>query len=280
MLNKFHPKNAVTFKLNGELYLLHRYILDKLDIFKVVDDCPDQMIELTWDITPENAETFFSILDDENNYIDFDGNISKCLQTISFAKYMGAPDHIIEPMTHNLLYADFVNYLYGCCSAPFSKDIERMSNQKRIDINSKNMKGIDAKVLILMVKSCDNFDRDFKLNTITAIFDYDIERVTRLNGWEIKFDCNSAQICNIHPQCVGCSIGRKSEDNNIFIYYGIIDTMTIHLRNINELGTVSTWKKITIVLEKCHKEEKYVIPLRRRLADHFSKVTLDIKIDE
>jgi len=271
MSNKFHPNNIVTFKLNDIPYALHQYILDKLDIFKVIEDCPNEMINLIWNISPENAEIFFSIIVNDNYDIirNNDNCIAKCVQIISFAKYVGIDTDDVRMITWSLLHKKtIVEYIRECDNLQYDNTMSDMFNIMRKDFDKKS-----AGRLIPILKSSNNFPIKFKFDVMFELLKYDLLRIAGLRGLAISQQNLSS--CDQHDMC---AIDKDNVFYRIFENYGFpIQSHSIHyskrIFKNDKFRIRESTRRIFIDDVEIKSERQTSVEI---LAEHISKLILNI----
>jgi len=271
MLNRFHPNNVILFKLNGEPYMMHKYILGKLDVFKVLDDCPGQSVELVWNILPKDAETIFAVLAGDNNLMFDDDSVIRCLQIISFIKYIGAETDVIDVVMSLLLRnKTFVNYLYECNS--LSYDVNMNDILKVIPVKFDNE---DIDVLLHMVKSNDNFDVDFKFILVKEMYYADMVQLKLKTGWACKLYPRNLKTCDVHQKCM---IGKIEHIHNYFDYYNFpIQCHSLHFEEVSDTTIIPLHFNMfidDIEIKICRENDKN--PILGSLAQYFSELFLSI----
>lgn len=116
MTNDFGKNSLTSFKLNDINYVLHNYVITKMDLFSSLTDSNiimDDEISLTFNISPENANIVFHGINDIS-YLKSYKNITvkSCREIISFMKYVGIDCNIMRTILKNLLkHMDIIRYV-------------------------------------------------------------------------------------------------------------------------------------------------------------------------
>lgn len=108
-------KNMTLIKINGNEYPLHKSILEKMSIHKVLTDCEtDIMPELTWEISPANIAIALHAIHDDAHH-----DLSRHIEIVKFLLYLGADDDIFENYVFDTISGSVIDYLIECKNHPY-----------------------------------------------------------------------------------------------------------------------------------------------------------------
>jgi len=106
MTNNFDINDMIIFKLsnNPTKYALYKHVAEMMDIFNVVQDCPNthEIIEITWEISQENVNLALCCI---NNMIIENVALSTYAKIISFLRYVGLNQDMLNKIINEVTCA-------------------------------------------------------------------------------------------------------------------------------------------------------------------------------
>ena len=116
-MSTYTSTNITFFKLNGDTYCIHNFVLEKMSIFNVIfeDKIADStMLELTFPVSNDAIKNVFGIM--YCSPIQFSSNeIKYALEVVSFMKYLGIDVNIVTDVSKCLMKDKEINEFINAC---------------------------------------------------------------------------------------------------------------------------------------------------------------------
>jgi hypothetical protein len=125
MHNIFSDDSISKIIINKHVYIIHNYILKKMDIFNVLFDANSngKTLEIEWPISIENVNKLLLCIY-ENNFSSFKENKSlpHCIEIISFMKYVGINEECVIKVCEFMTPDIFGDFIMECNKIEYDPD--------------------------------------------------------------------------------------------------------------------------------------------------------------
>ena len=285
-MSDFDQNNLISFKLNNNNYTFYNYIIKKIGLLdSLVQDVGTDNIDLSWDISLENANLVFHCVFNIS-YSESCKNIStkSCFEIISFMKYIGMDDDFMRQVVKNLLKNVYIVqyiYEYSQMSPICEFAVDTFSNYFFWDTNCYSLHDIDvlfeiSKILKIVQVLFSHLSIDLKISIIknvisilsknlisnfNALINHDFVIVDCQQDYDLyRMDCDEYDGLYFSYGYYGCTdpyslLSVSFRDYNSDI---IIESVTV---NSTKIYNIDTHKKMDLV---------------EIIIDHIAKLLLNI----
>jgi len=152
--------------VNGVTYNLHKNLLEKMDIFRLLADCEtDIMPPIDWDISQENVIKAFQIAAGE--ICEIPDSLSEHIEIIKFLQYLSAGSDVICKCVRYMIGESIISYLDKCKEIPYDETMLFIFDTHPCWRLTNNLSKIDEKFRILIDKIIGSpFPIDFQKKVI------------------------------------------------------------------------------------------------------------------
>jgi len=104
---------------------MYDHVLKTMMIFNVFIDCDvNMMLELNWNISPENIDVVFHIVNDKcYEMVRANDEFSKHLEIVTFMKYLGVQQDIMKETINRMMSPRIINYINKCKSIAYDDNM-------------------------------------------------------------------------------------------------------------------------------------------------------------
>jgi hypothetical protein len=127
MNNIFSDTEISKIIINKNVYILHNYVLRKMDLFNVLSDINsrEKILELEWPISIENINKIFLCMY-RDNFSSFtkEKSLSCCIEIISFMKYVGINEKHILNVCNFMTPVTLEEFIIECNKIEYNSEIK------------------------------------------------------------------------------------------------------------------------------------------------------------
>jgi hypothetical protein len=212
------------FMLNGTEYLIHNYVLRKMNLFNVFIDTSkpnnNEILKIEWPVSFEIANKIFSCLY-MNNFSNFktEHGLELCIETISFMKYLNIDEKFVIDVCEYMTPRFFVEFMEECKKMNYDQEMKYIYDKLYALAISPN---IEALCYIAKHIISSNFPIIFKQEMIVNEIKSFIQQ-TEIINCDIIFGITYSFQNKNNWKCQDIRDNYDDHDNNIVILDDIIE---------------------------------------------------------